>query len=96
MTTATIDTIETSADTKTLTILRYIVEGLVDEPGDVAIVASRGDDATITFHVMVNPRDVGKVIGKQGRTARSIRLILCAVAQRDKASYALDIVEARE
>jgi hypothetical protein len=74
-------------------MLQLIVEGLIDTPEECKITAIDSGDTTI-FHVAVASTDIGKVIGKAGRTARSIRTILAAASSRDKARYVLDIQEA--
>jgi len=58
-----------------------MARGLVDRPDEVAVeVLEPGDDAVFELHV--HPDDLGHVIGKQGRTARSMRLALGAAASR--------------
>jgi predicted RNA-binding protein YlqC (UPF0109 family) len=55
--------------------------GLVDHPEEVAVeIMEAGEDAS--FELQVHPDDLGHVIGKQGRTARSLRLVLGAAAQK--------------
>jgi hypothetical protein len=77
------------------TMLRNIVQSLIDKPEDCKIEVTAHGEA-ITFCVMVHPTDTGKVIGKAGRTARSIRSILQGAANRDRQRYTLDIREVRE
>ena len=64
---------------------------MVDQPGDVTVQPVAGDAPT--FRVTVHESDIGKVIGKQGRTARSLRTILSAIAMAHGGRFALDIVE---
>jgi uncharacterized protein len=65
---------------------------LVDNPESVSVIASDdGDGTVLRLHVAAS--DVGKVIGKQGRTARSIRTILSAASMKMKHRFSLDIVE---
>jgi len=60
-------------------LVAYMARGLVDHPDDVEVdVLAPGDDAA--FELRVHPDDLGHVIGKQGRTARSLRLALGAAA----------------
>ena len=70
----------------------YLARGLVDHPEnvEVAIVAA-GDDAAFELHV--HPDDLGHVIGKQGRTARSLRLALGAAAGRIGRRASLEIAD---
>jgi len=68
-------------DHKLRDLVAFMARGLVDHPDEVAVeVLEPGDDAC--FELQVHPDDLGHVIGKQGRTARSLRLTLGAAAQR--------------
>ena len=58
-------------------LLLQIAKALVDEPEQVTVETSPGDDTTV-LELRVAQKDLGKVIGKQGRTARSLRTILAA------------------
>jgi predicted RNA-binding protein YlqC (UPF0109 family) len=73
-------------------LVREIAQALVDEPGAVAVESVDRDENTV-LKLRVAPQDVGKVIGKQGRTARSVRTILGAVSMKLHHRYTLDIVE---
>lgn len=64
---------------------------LVDQPGAVALHAIE-QDGGVLYRLIVAPDDVGKVIGKQGRMARSIRTILTAAGNKLKQKLSLDIV----
>jgi predicted RNA-binding protein YlqC (UPF0109 family) len=57
-----------------------------------AVEGDEGDDTTV-LEMRLAPDDVGKVIGKQGRTVRSLRTILAAVGQGHHLRYELDVVE---
>jgi uncharacterized protein len=72
-----------------------IARSLVDIPDRVSVELSTEQNRTVV-RLHVDPQDVGKVIGKQGRTARSLRTILSAVSMKLKHHYALDIVEESE
>lgn len=78
----------------TRTWLAFTIVGIVDEELDLCIETERQADGLVVFHVQVAKADIGKVIGKQGRTARSLRTLLGCRAMKDKMRYALDIVEA--
>ena len=65
---------------------------LFDIPEEVEITEVPGDEAT-TFEVRVAPSDLGKVIGRQGRTAKSIRTILGAAGMKLKKRLTLEILE---
>jgi predicted RNA-binding protein YlqC (UPF0109 family) len=76
-------------------LMTQIARALVDHPDEVAVEAvegEEGDDITV-LEMRVAPDDVGKVIGKQGRTVRSMRTILAAVGQSHHLRYELDVVE---
>jgi predicted RNA-binding protein YlqC (UPF0109 family) len=76
-------------------LMTQIARALVDHPDDVLVEAVEGDegDDTTVLEMRVAPDDVGKVIGKQGRTVRSLRTILAAVGQGHHLRYELDVVE---
>jgi predicted RNA-binding protein YlqC (UPF0109 family) len=69
-----------------------IARALVDFPESVSVESFDEDDSTV-IRLRVAPNDIGKVIGKQGRTARSMRTILSAASMKLKHRFALDIVE---
>jgi len=73
-------------------LVREIARALVDEPGAVEVESVDRDESTV-LKLRVAPDDVGKVIGKQGRTAKSIRTILNAVASRTNRKVVLEIIE---
>jgi predicted RNA-binding protein YlqC (UPF0109 family) len=73
-------------------LVTEIARALVDEPGAVVVDAVERDENTV-LRLRVAPADVGKVIGKQGRTARSMRTILGAVSMKHHHRYTLDILE---
>jgi uncharacterized protein len=76
-------------------LVREIARALVDEPAAVEVESVDRDENTI-LKLRVAPQDVGKVIGKQGRTARSVRTILGAVSMKLHHRYTLDILEEDE
>lgn len=69
-----------------------IARALVDKPDEV-IVDTLEDGGTTVLQLRVAAGDVGKVIGKQGRTARSLRTILGAASMKLQHRFSLDIVE---
>ncbi len=73
-------------------LVEQIAKALVDEPDKVSVEAVDGDEGTV-LELRVSPNDVGKVIGKQGRTARSLRTILGAAGMKLKKRYTLEILE---
>ena len=73
-------------------LVREIAQSLVDDAASVMVDATPDGDGTL-LRLRVAPGEVGKVIGKQGRTARSLRTILSAAGMKLKHRFALDIVE---
>jgi predicted RNA-binding protein YlqC (UPF0109 family) len=72
-------------------LLLMIVVSLIDDPAAASVQVNR-DVVPATLMIRVAPHDVGKLIGKQGRTARSIRVVITASAQSFKhPSVAVDI-----
>ena len=76
-------------------LLEYLAKALVDSPDEVHVEATE-TDTTVVLELSVAKDDVGKVIGKQGRTARSVRTILGAVSIKVHRRYTLDILEEDE
>ena len=73
-------------------LMTEIAKALVDEPEAVQVEAIKEGDSTL-LRLRVAPGDIGKVIGKQGRTARSLRTILGAASMKLQHRFGLDIVE---
>jgi len=73
-------------------LLEFVARSLVDEPAAVQ-VHERRSDATVVYELSVARADVGKVIGKHGRTAHALRLLLAAAAQRQGCRAVLEIKE---
>jgi len=73
-------------------LITEIARALVDSPDAVQVEAVPEQDSTV-LRLRVAPSDIGKVIGKQGRTARSLRTILGAASMKLQHRYSLDIVE---
>ncbi|HEV2379740.1 MAG TPA: KH domain-containing protein [Terriglobia bacterium] len=73
-------------------LVESIAKALVDYPEQVHVQAVDGEQVTV-LELRVNSSDVGKVIGKQGRTARSIRTILGAAGMKLKKRFTLEILE---
>jgi predicted RNA-binding protein YlqC (UPF0109 family) len=71
-------------------LVSRMVKALVDLPDQVVVEASHDGVGTV-LHLKVAPCDLGKVIGKQGRTARSMRTILGAASMKAQHRYSLDI-----
>ncbi len=73
-------------------LIEDIAKALVDIPQDVSVKEVEGEQVTV-LELKVAPSDLGKVIGKQGRTARSIRTILGAAGMKLNRRFTLEILE---
>lgn len=73
-------------------LIEQIARLLVDEPEQVSVEQVEEDDATV-FELTVAERDLGKVIGKQGRTARALRHVLGVVGMKSQKRFVLEIIE---
>jgi predicted RNA-binding protein YlqC (UPF0109 family) len=73
-------------------LIEDIAKALVDIPEEVEVNAVEGEQTTV-LELKVAPSDLGKVIGKQGRTARSIRTILGAAGMKLNRRFTLEILE---
>lgn len=73
-------------------LIHYLAAALVDQPEAVEVKELQGDQATV-LELRVARDDLGKVIGKQGRTARALRTILSAAATKQHKRTVLEIVE---
>ena len=73
-------------------LILMIAQSLVDKPDEVDVIEVKGDK-TIVLELRVAKEDLGKVIGKQGKTAHAIRTILNATATKLKQRAVLEIIE---
>jgi hypothetical protein len=73
-------------------LITKILQTLVDQPEEVS-VNEIGGGHTIVLEVRVAKTDIGKVIGKRGRTAQAIRTVLSAASGKSRKRYIFDIVE---
>ena len=73
-------------------VVEAIVKALVDDPDEVVVKEIDGD-ATTVLELRVAHQDLGKVIGKQGRTARAMRTLLRAAGMKLKKRFVLEILE---
>ncbi|MBM3727819.1 MAG: KH domain-containing protein [Acidobacteria bacterium] len=73
-------------------LIEEIARALVDQPDKVSVSEVSGEQTTV-LELRVDPSDIGKVIGKQGRTARSIRTLLGAASMKLNRRYTLEILE---
>lgn len=73
-------------------LVTHMVKSLVDNPDAVMVTMSEEDDS-VTISLAVAKEDIGKVIGKQGRTARAMRSLLAVRAGKENKRSRLDILE---
>ena len=73
-------------------LIRYIAQALVDHPEEVSVHEIEGNQTSV-LELKVAKEDLGKVIGKQGRTARAMRTILSAASAKVKKRTVLEIIE---
>ena len=73
-------------------LVEDIAKALVDSPDEVVVREVQGEQVTV-LELRVAPNDLGKVIGKQGRTARSIRTLLGAAGMKLNRRFTLEILE---
>ncbi len=73
-------------------LVEYIAKSLVDSPDQVEVREAEGEQGAV-LELSVSHEDLGKIIGKQGRTARAIRTLLGAVSAKIKKRVVLEIIE---
>jgi len=73
-------------------LLRYIVTSLVDFPDEIQIKEIPGEDQSV-LELRVSEKDLGKVIGKNGRIAKSLRTVLQAAAIKQGKNFSLEILD---
>lgn len=73
-------------------LIEYIAKSLVDNPDEVKVTEIEGEQTSV-IELRVAKEDLGKVIGKQGRTARAMRTILGAASTKDRKRAVLEILE---
>jgi len=73
-------------------LIEYIAKALVDRPDQVSVVEVQGEKTSV-IELSVAKEDLGKIIGKQGRTARALRTILTAASTKLKKRAVLEIIE---
>jgi predicted RNA-binding protein YlqC (UPF0109 family) len=73
--------------------IEYIAKHLVDNPEHVEVEERAPEENKVVLALKVNPDDVGKVIGKQGRTAQAMRTLLTAIAAKEGQRAILEILD---
>jgi predicted RNA-binding protein YlqC (UPF0109 family) len=73
-------------------LIEYVAKALVDRPDEVTVDEVEEDDTTV-YELTVAQEDLGKVIGKQGRTAKAMRTLLSAASTKSRKRAILEILE---
>ncbi len=73
--------------------IEFIAKHLVDSPDSVKVEENETNEKTVELTLKVGPDDVGKVIGKQGKTAQAMRTLLTAIAAKDGKRAILKILD---
>ena len=73
-------------------LLTYIVQNLVEHPDEVSVTEREADGETV-FEVRVADGDMGKVIGRQGRIVKQIRILMKAVAQKQGKKVSVEVLD---
>ena len=73
-------------------LIELVAKSLVDDP-DAVRIRSVEREGTTVLELEVAPADLGKVIGRQGRTVRALRTLLTAAGQKTRRRYTLDIID---
>ena len=76
-------------------LIEYIARALVDDPSQVFVGQSRGGVGKLRLELRVAREDMGRVIGKSGRVANAMRVLLRVAAAREGKQVSLDVIEPR-
>jgi uncharacterized protein len=74
-------------------LLEYLTKALVDSPSAVSVESFEEDDGTLVLEVHVAPDDIGKVIGRSGRTVNALRTVIRASAVKQGRRVLVDVVD---
>ena len=74
-------------------LLEYLARALVDEPDSVSVEQFEEDDGTVVLELAVAKDDYGKIIGRGGRTANALRMVVKAAAVKENRRVLVDIVD---
>ncbi|RKJ42221.1 KH domain-containing protein [Acutalibacter sp. 1XD8-33] len=72
-------------------LLKAIASGLVEKPEEVSVTSEEGENGVTVYHLHVAEDDMGRVIGKQGRIAKAIRVVMRAAATRNDMKIMVEI-----
>ncbi len=87
-----VNTLDESLGPTAAGVLEYVARSLADEPDAVSVEAER-KGRTVVLSLRVGPDDMGRVIGRRGRTAQALRSLVAAAGARDGVTTSVDIVD---
>ena len=74
-------------------LIEFVAQALVDDPESVSVDSFEEDDGTLVYELHVAEDDVGKIIGRSGRTVNALRAVVRAAAVRDGRRVLVDVVD---
>lgn len=74
-------------------LVEFIARKMVEHPDDVQVQVVEGEESSQNYELRVNPEDMGRIIGKNGRTAKAIRTLVSSAAAKTNVFANLEIVE---
>ena len=74
-------------------LIEFLARALVDSPDEVSVDSYEEDDGTVVYELRVAEDDVGKVIGRNGRTVNAVRTVVRAASVRDGRRILVDVVD---
>ena len=74
-------------------LIEFLARALVDNPDDVSVESFEEDDGTVVYELRVAEDDVGKVIGRSGRTVNALRTVVRAASVREGRRVLVDVVD---
>jgi predicted RNA-binding protein YlqC (UPF0109 family) len=76
-------------------LVEEIAKALVDYPDEIQVTAVEGSEVTV-LKLRANPEDLGKIIGRQGRTVQAIRILLSAAGMKIHRRFTLEVLQGQE
>jgi predicted RNA-binding protein YlqC (UPF0109 family) len=76
-------------------LVEEIAKALVDYPDEVQVTALKGSEVTV-LELRANPEDLGKIIGRQGRTVQAIRILLGAAGMKIHKRFTLEVLQGQQ
>ena len=74
-------------------LVEFLARALVDHPDEVKVESYEEDDGTVVYELHLNEDDIGKVIGRSGRTVNALRTVVRAAAVREGRRVLVDVVD---